>query len=96
MESRMKTQSKRTYRKWGGVYFALFAVVLVVILSILHGFFNAAQGSKNDQPPNTFYEGEIDNVSIYTFETSTGETCTLARRKYNHPAAISCSKRDSK
>ncbi len=54
----MKTQSKRTYRKWGGVYFALFATVLVVILSVLHGFFNAAQWSKNDQPHNTFYEGE--------------------------------------
>ena len=68
----MKTQSKRTYRKWGGVYFALFAIVLVVILSFLPGFFGTAQGSKNEQPQNTFYEGEVDNVAIYTFETSTG------------------------
>lgn len=94
MESRMKTQSKRTYRKWGGVYFAIFAIVLVVILSILPGFFGTAQGGEDNQPQNTIYEGEIDNVSIYTFETSTGETCTLARRKYNHPAAISCNKKD--
>lgn len=90
----MKTQSKRTYRKWGGVYFAVFAIVLVVIFSILHGFFNTAQGGKNEQPQNTFYEGEIAEVAIYTFETSTNETCTLARRKYSHPAAISCTKKD--
>lgn len=90
----MKTQSNRTYRKWGGVYFALFAVVLVIILSILPGFFDTAQGSKNEQPQNTFYEGEVNKVAIYTFETSANQTCTLARRRYEFAVAISCNKKD--
>lgn len=96
MESRMKTQSKRTYRKWGGVYFVLFSITVLIFLSILYGFFNTAQGSKNEQPKNTFYEGEVNKVAIYTFETSTNETCTLARRRYEYTVAISCNKKDSK
>lgn len=89
----MKTQSKRIYRKWGGVYFALFAAVLVIIFSILPGFFGTAQGGEDNQPPNTFYEGRIDKVSIYTFETSTNESCVLAHW-YTNFGAISCTKKD--
>ena len=90
---RVKTQSKRTYRKWGGVYFVLFFITVLIFLSILHGFFNTVQGSKVELPQNTFYEGKIGLVPIYTFETSTNQSCVLASRD-RYYASISCTTKD--